>query len=663
MNSQNGNERGSSKVEILRRRPFLQSVVAGAGGFALGARWSQPGHARQSNNPDIEGWKMAGRDAKNSGSAPTAAGPSTLGEKWRFETEFEIQSSPIASDGLVYIGSEDRHLYALNQDTGEVEWKEKFGETIERGVPAILDDKIILAPRGADGREIHALDKETGEKLWKQETTAGARGPITAVDGAVYYGDSGGMIKLDADSGEQRWEYFIEVVTSMRSGPAVVDGAVYFGTTTEEVYALDAETGDELWNFSPFDAVWSDPTVVGETVYVGSDDENVYALDANDGSEYWSTDMGERVRTSPAVHGETVFIAAAGTVTALDSEDGSEVWSEEIGRGIRSSPAVTNSVLYVGGRDSLYALDIETGEKRSVFQTEDRIRWSSPAIVDDIVFIGSTDNSLYAISEVNFDVSIADVPDEVVVGDTIDIEFEVLNTASASGVQNIRFQVDSETEDVIPEIELEPDEIHEGTFSYQAIEDDQPKISLTIETDNDREEVDVGVATAAFFDVTITDTPDLAEVGEEITVVFEVTNTGDVTTAQDLLVLVGGNEETVLEFELDGGEMVEESIQLTPIERDMSEIEITVRSNDDEESVRVDVLEEGRDDDRPNDSPADDTDTADSDHDYEVDDSTPHDMGQENDSADGLGPGFNVGGALTGIGGVAYLIKRRLNEK
>ena len=52
----------------------------------------------------------------------------------------------------------------------------------------------------------------------------------------------------------------------------------YVGSNDHNVYALDARTGEKVWNYPTGGYVFSSPTVVLGTVCVGSEDRNVYAL-------------------------------------------------------------------------------------------------------------------------------------------------------------------------------------------------------------------------------------------------------------------------------------------------------------------------------------------------------------------------------------------------
>ena len=62
-----------------------------------------------------------------------------------------------------------------------------------------------------------------------------------------------------------------------------------------------------------------------------------------------------------------------------------------------SSPAVVDGVVYVGSNDDyVYALDARSGELRWRYETGGDVD-SSPAVVDGVVYVGSEDDYVYAL--------------------------------------------------------------------------------------------------------------------------------------------------------------------------------------------------------------------------------------------------------------------------
>jgi len=85
----------------------------------------------------------------------------------------------------------------------------------------------------------------------------------------------------------------------------------------------------------------------------------------------------------------------------LDAQTGAELWRFAGDDRVYSSPAIANSVVYVGSGDfNLYALDAVSGTELWRFYTGDTV-YSSPAVVDGVVYVGSRDSNVYAIGAPN----------------------------------------------------------------------------------------------------------------------------------------------------------------------------------------------------------------------------------------------------------------------
>ena len=212
--------------------------------------------------------------------------------------------------------------------------------------------------------------------------------------------------------------------------PAVANGAVYFGSTDGNVYAVDAATGRQRWAFATESRVASSPAVSGGLVYVESYDGALYALNAATGKPVWKFETaGERrfagkylhghlpkgevmpdpfdlYLSSPAVwRGAVYFGSGDGNVYALDAKSGRRKWTFRTGNVVHASPAIANGTLFIGSWDSwFYALDAETGQQRWRFKTgEDTLIanqvgiQSSAAVMDGVVYFGCRDGHLYAV--------------------------------------------------------------------------------------------------------------------------------------------------------------------------------------------------------------------------------------------------------------------------
>lgn len=198
---------------------------------------------------------------------------------------------------------------------------------------------------------------------------------------ALYSCDSEGLVKLES---------------GIHSSPTVVDGVVYFGSQDGALYAVDAETGTELWEFRTNGFVDSSPAVVNGIVYFGSNDSNFYALDAQTGTELWRFRTGKAIQSSPAVaDGMVLFGSDDSVFYALDARTGERLWEYQADGPILSSPAVANGIVYFNTvNDYFYAIQASNGRFR--LQVRITATVSSPAVKDSVVYFNSS-GSLVAI--------------------------------------------------------------------------------------------------------------------------------------------------------------------------------------------------------------------------------------------------------------------------
>jgi outer membrane protein assembly factor BamB len=314
--------------------------------------------------------------------------------KWKFKTENKVCSSPSVVDGVVYVGSYDNYLYAIDVATGTMKWRFDAGYCIDSS-PAIVDGVVYV---GSDDGNLYAVDMNTGKKLWRFSTRGRVKSSPCVVDGVVYFGSSDKYLyAVDKKTAQRLWRF--ETGYSIRSSPTVVDGVVYFGSNDHNFYAVDIKKGKELWRFETKHNVGSSPCVVDGVVYFGSIDRNLYALDTKSGQELWRFNPDYcAVDSSPSVVDGVVYVGSNDNcLHAIDASTGEEKWHFKTGGHVDSSPSVVDSVVYVGSDDHyLYAIDASTGEMKWRFETGGLVS-SSPSVVDGVVYVGSGDGYLYAI--------------------------------------------------------------------------------------------------------------------------------------------------------------------------------------------------------------------------------------------------------------------------
>jgi outer membrane protein assembly factor BamB len=244
---------------------------------------------------------------------------------------------------------------------------------------------------------------------WSVSVASGGLASASVADGRVYVtrdsgtGPSGRLYALDRNTGQELWNFPPDGFSGEFSSttPAVANGIVYFGVNRggPVVYAVDAATGVEIWSHGgPISQIISSPNVVNGRVHVAFTDGTIRALDAASGQIIWSIVHPGGANSSPAIAGGRLYIAIHNQgLLALNANTGSELWLAPMPGPQWSSPAVDNGRVFVGSRDDhkLYAFDAVTGQTLWTATTSDWVH-SSPAVANGIIYIGNEAGDLHA---------------------------------------------------------------------------------------------------------------------------------------------------------------------------------------------------------------------------------------------------------------------------
>jgi outer membrane protein assembly factor BamB len=294
------------------------------------------------------------------------------------------QSSPAVVNGVVYFGSIDDHLYALNAGTGAMLWS-FVTESSVYSSPAVVNGVVYF---GTFYGHVYALDAGTGTKLWSFTTGANVVSSPAVANGVAYIGsDDNNVYALNARTGAKLWSY--ATGGRVESAPAVSNGIVYASSDDGNLYALNASTGAKLWSNQTLNHVTSSPAVANDVVYIGSADSSVYALNAATGAKLWSVKTFTAVTNSPAVANGAVYVSSDRNFYALNASTGVKLWSYATEGQVHSSAAVANGVVYFGSDDgNIYALNANTGAKLWSYKTGPfaDAAYSSPTIVNGVVY-------------------------------------------------------------------------------------------------------------------------------------------------------------------------------------------------------------------------------------------------------------------------------------
>jgi len=232
--------------------------------------------------------------------------------------------------------------------------------------------------------------------LWTFECEDELRGSPNFHDGSLYIGCyDNNLYALDASSGQFKWKYATD--GGIPGRPAIFDGNVYFGSEDKRLHVVSTRSGKVAWTHYTDGPVRSSPSIAEGHVFIGSDDGYLHAVNINGGRLSWRAEAGSPVRSTAFVSNEYVFFGSeAGDFTCVDFR-GDPRWRFRAKRAVTSSPIVADGVVYFGSMDStLYALDANSGWVVWRFRLG-KGSISTPAIKDNLVYTGAADKIIYCV--------------------------------------------------------------------------------------------------------------------------------------------------------------------------------------------------------------------------------------------------------------------------
>jgi outer membrane protein assembly factor BamB len=253
---------------------------------------------------------------------------------------------------------------------------------------------------------LHCLEADTGREVW-QFTAKDAIAAAPAVGRSLIFvaANDGRLYALRLDTGAEVWQYSGE--DKMSSGAIVIpspDGAGewvlingYDGTTR----VLNAPDGKVVWTYKTDDYINGSPAVVdGRYLVFGGCDSQLHVVNLKDGTPVHKIPTSAQILSSIATYGAMAFGSNHGNeAVGFDVTSGKVAWTyQDRALPFFSSPAVNEQLVLIGSRDKhLHAIDRKTGAGVWKFPTGGRVEGSPIVFADGVVF-GSSDGRLYAAS-------------------------------------------------------------------------------------------------------------------------------------------------------------------------------------------------------------------------------------------------------------------------
>lgn len=233
--------------------------------------------------------------------------------RWEFTSDSPFVGSAVVAAGIVYAGAQDGFVYAVDAESGRGLWKLDVGSSVIQP-PAVYGGRLVT---GSSAGNIFVQDARTGDKRLRIRTgSLMVQRPVTG-NGQIYMLSDGDLLAFDANAREvpgvyplnliwaQLWiwqfpipappvqpgfQWRVSVPGGMGSyqiSPAVTPEALYLGSDSGGIFALDPRQGNVLWQFEVDSAMLTQPIAIGRSLYFATTDGAIYAVDRLTGQIEW----------------------------------------------------------------------------------------------------------------------------------------------------------------------------------------------------------------------------------------------------------------------------------------------------------------------------------------------------------------------------------------
>ena len=323
-------------------------------------------------------------------------------------------------------GEEIAELSEIQQKfSPDVVWDRSVGDGVDdffsRLKPAIADNRVYSASR--DGYVI-ALDVSSGDQVWKtdlsdvnnergffdsRQPALLAGGPITGNDKVYIGSENGEIFALDASSGELVWQ--AKVKGEVLAAPAFDSNVLVVNTASGVMQAFNGDNGEELWSVEqdvpPLSLRGiSAPVITGGGVVVGSASGTVGVYLLDKGQVGWVTEVGEAtgstefqrvidVDSAPLIFGENIYsVSSRGNLVSIELRSGRVLWKRQYSS-YRQLSLSGNTLFLTNLRGHVYAIDRINGLERWSNLSLTNRGVTGPAVIKSYVVVGDLEGYLH----------------------------------------------------------------------------------------------------------------------------------------------------------------------------------------------------------------------------------------------------------------------------
>ncbi len=253
---------------------------------------------------------------------------------WQKYVSAILSSRSIVSDNLLYVASDNNHLYCFNAENGELVFSHmgvgRSTAILGTPMPVIYQDKILVAYSSG---EIYALNKKSGEVIWVQDLNLNKAitsdfylndvdANILVKNDVAYAIGNGGLMKaINIKNGSQIWKKQIAGISNFW----LAKDYLYVINLENKLIAINRLNSKIKWikqlsayknNKKPASKfIYNGLIMAGNKLLISRDDGALIAVSPLDGNIENSIDIGKKISHSPIVVDDKIYLQSVGNFT------------------------------------------------------------------------------------------------------------------------------------------------------------------------------------------------------------------------------------------------------------------------------------------------------------------------------------------------------------
>ncbi|MCF7861532.1 PQQ-binding-like beta-propeller repeat protein [Candidatus Woesearchaeota archaeon] len=230
---------------------------------------------------------------------------------WKKKDGDWISSSPCIYEGKIFVGigygARGGVFCAYSNVDGRRLWKLRCRHHIHSS--PCVNKRRGLVYIGSDDKFVYATDSKTGKVIWKFRTESKMRGRFVfdEVSSCLYFGsDDGNVYCLDDRDGKLKWKK--RIGTAVRSIPEIVDDKLVISSFSDKIFCFNKNNGHINWYYTTKDNIFSSTYTINGIIYCGSNDRFLYVINLHSGELLTKIYLGDHIYTKPLIDKNVVYI-------------------------------------------------------------------------------------------------------------------------------------------------------------------------------------------------------------------------------------------------------------------------------------------------------------------------------------------------------------------